>query len=199
MNAAIADAASARVGALLVTDPEPVIADVEYMLGAPGGGAPARAGLVAGGIPILDRGEVVIIPLAWAPDVPAGSPEEQEMLQKGINELASRVDSSCGHRNPHRQRIQLPPFPDAPNRYADALVAAVVRRADWWWIGEYAVVLAVQGHPIPAPMTSLSLHIVRASTWTPRDVEPYVEGEVDLAWSWPDVVAAARTSEVDDH
>lgn len=200
VNSAIADDDSARFGAVLATDAEPIVSDIEFMLRAPGRSGPARTGAVAGGVPILDRGEVVIIPLAWAPDLAAGAAgmagptERQAQLQRSINALASSVDSSFGHRNPFSRGIALPPRDDEPNRYADALVAAGARRADWWWFGDHAVVLVVQGRPIPAPISHLSLHIVRASTETPLDVAPVIDGDVDLSWSWSDVVAAATSS-----
>ena len=192
MNPVIENPSSARVGAVLATDGEPIVADIELMLEAPGRGRPARSGVVAGGIPLIDRGDVVIVPLVWNPPEPSGSDEEREAALQRASGLWRGVRSACAYRHGNEIAVPLLPRSADSDGYTRALVESGARSAVWWLFGQYAVVMVVAGEPLPAPLTHLSLHIVRADTSVPGAIAPIVEHDVDVSWTWDDVVAAAR-------
>lgn len=69
-------------------------------------------------------------------------------------------------------------------------------REDASTLGPRAVVLVAYGDPLPAPMTLEGLHVVPAGWVSARRPVKKIP-QIDLAWSWKDVIDLAATRGVD--
>lgn len=155
-------------------------------------------------IPVLVRGELRIIPLAWwgandRGDNPDAAPGE-------IARFANRVLDAGMYANGPWRQIDLSAEPaDSLGSYAAALRASGASRADRFvsvpdrlglavvWAGDQA-----------AGSRSLAVHVVPPSWVFERDAGGPVDG-IDARWSWADVVALhgsaqpeSRRDEIED-
>lgn len=136
-----------------------------------------RGGAVPEGVPALDRGTALILPLSWAP---AGVSVD---VRSRANELWSGVRAACEYR--HGAALDVPV--DAANTaYAAELARCGVRRADWWASGASALVLVVHGGPLPSPSTAMALHLVPLGWVSERRASKKI-AVPDLAWTREDV------------
>jgi len=137
-------------------------------------------------VPVVRRGMVSIVPLAWLPRVsPPGGPAAEQLQQRAVW-LRQEVTSACTARYGAEHTIGLSSTGGAGEGYAAMLVRLGARQASWWSLGRSAVVLVVEGEPAPAPATHVALHIVPMA-WVDGSAGTAV-APVDLAWNWSDVV-----------
>lgn len=143
--------------------------------------AARQGGWLAGGIPVLARGDAWLVPVAWAARPASGDLDARE-LDERISHLWMKLRGACSYLQGDPIGIDLA----EPGGYAAALAESGATRADWWAFGDRAVVLMVGRGAVDAAR-SLALHIVPIGwVWDRRRV---VMPATDLRWSWADVVA----------
>ncbi|MFC6325271.1 hypothetical protein ACFP59_05045 [Microbacterium koreense] len=180
-------------GGGLVTSGEAIVAAVESRLSAAGRHGETSPELLDGAVPVIDRSPAMIVPLAWVPEAPPARVADDQDLSRIAGELWSAVRSACGYR--HGEGIGLALDAETAGRagYASELVRTGVRRADWWSFGAAAVVLAVYGEPLPAPLSRVALHVVPIAWVSERSPRAAKAPKVPrLDWSWADAVAIAE-------
>ncbi|WP_194421441.1 hypothetical protein [Microbacterium abyssi] len=177
-------------GDTLVTNGDEIIAAVEELTDRTFPADPTD-GWLTDDVPVLARSDSWIVPLAWVPELPgdAAAPRRQ-MLRSRVGDLWTSVRSACEYRHGSQIGIGLESAADGKNRYVSELVRTGVRRADWWAFGEWAVVLVVHGEPVPAPVSQMAVHVVPIGWVSERRAAKRVP-EIDLGWSWSDVVGLA--------
>jgi len=144
-------------------------------------------------VPVLSRGPVWIVPLAWMPAPPDGDISAQQQLRKRASELFTGTGYAFEHA------AGWPVGLDATTDYASALVRAGGRNTLAWEYGDHAMVHVTTADEPPAPATAFAVHVLpKAYVWedSGRRKKPRLP-DVDLRWSWADVVAlhAAVTQE----
>jgi hypothetical protein len=139
-------------------------------------------------VPVLVRGELRIIPLAWwgandRGDNPDAAPGE-------IFDFATRVVNAGMYANGPWRQIDLFAEPaDSLGSYAAALRASGVSRADRFVSVPDRVGLAVVwAGDQTAGFRSLAVHVVPENWVFPPVAGAPVDG-IDARWSWADVVA----------
>lgn len=149
-------------------------------------------GWVAPEIPILVRGEVRILPLAWwgAPDRgynPYAEPAE-------ITKFARRVLDSCMYAAGPWVQLDLSSDPsDSMGSYAAALRASGATQADRFvYVQDHLGVVVVRAGEEEAGTRSLAVHVVPESWVFERAAHEPVDG-IDVTWSWSDVIELHRS------
>lgn len=147
-------------------------------------------GWLAPNVPVLVRGEVKILPLAWwgAPD--HGYNPYAEPAQ--IRSFASHVQGAALHRaGPWSEMDLAADSDDSIGSYRAALRDAGVTRADCWAYSDSLGVVMVWSGDEAEGTRSLALHIVPADWVLDRLARDPVDG-IDVHWSWADVIEVAR-------
>lgn len=172
----------------LVASGEEIVAAIESRLTRPVTSGGGRDEWLMSEVPALSRGTAWIVPLAWIPD------DDDQTLRTRAGELWTAIRSACEYRHGAQIGIDLEGDETAPTPYARELVRTDARRADWWETGDSAIVLVVYGDPIPAPVRRMAVHVVPIG-WVSqrRPTAAKKMTGLDLAWSWRDVIAVART------
>lgn len=135
----------------------------------------------------LHRGQATIVPLSWEPVDAGGDAQQVDTLRRRATELWTEVSGACQYR--HGAPISIGLDAGTTDPYAIALRRSGARRADRWTFGDAAVVLVVYGEGIPAPKSATAVQVVPLAWVTDTRKRPAVD--VDLAWTWADVVEAA--------
>lgn len=149
-------------------------------------------GWVAPEIPILVRGGVRILPLAWwgAPDRgynPYAEPAE-------ITKFARRVLDSCMYAAGPWRQLDLSSDPsDSMGSYAAALRASGATQADRFvYVQDHLGVVVVRAGEEDAGTRSLAVHVVPESWVFEQAAHGPVDG-IDVRWSWADVIELHRS------
>lgn len=145
-----------------------------------------RDGWLSADNPILVRGLVRILPLAWQ-GVP--SSEYNAHAEAGqIAKLASSMQSTGMHWAGNWRVLELEERrEDSIGSYTAALRAAGATRADCWTYSETVGIALVWAGFEDEGTMSLALHVVPASWVSERRVTKPVRG-IDVRWSWSEVI-----------
>lgn len=147
-------------------------------------------GWLSPGIPVLVRGVVKILPLAWRGDPASGYNPYAEPQQ--ITTFASRVQGTGVHRAGPWTRLDLDERrDDSIGSYADALKAAGATRVDCWVYSDTLGLSLVWAGEEQVGTKSLAIHLVPASWVFERGASEAVTG-IDVSWSWADVIELHR-------
>ncbi len=142
-------------------------------------------------IPILVRGEVRIIPVAWV-----GSPDRAfnpDADTNAIKDFARHLlDTGMYHDGPWEQ-IDLSAEPvDSIGSYAAALRTSGATKADRFvYVEDHLGVVVVWAGDEGAGNRSVAVHIVPESWVFERSAGGPVEG-IDVSWSWAKVIDLNR-------
>lgn len=179
----------------LVASGQEIVAAIESRLTRPMVPGAGRDLWLTRAVPALSRGSAWIVPLAWVPDRPDHA---DPALRSRVTELWAAVRAACEYRHGAPIGIDVEGVDAARRPYPHELARTGARRADWWEAGDWAIVLVVYGEPIPAPISRMAVHVVPIGWVSERRSTPAKRmPTLDLAWSWADVVAAARTGGAD--
>lgn len=161
--------------------------------GVPTGAAEAeKDGWLTPEIPVLVRGAVKILPLAWRGDPASGYNPYAEPQQ--ISALASRLQGACLHRAGPWTHLDLDERrDDSIGSYAEALKAAGATRVDCWVYSDTLGLSLVWAGDEQLGTMSLAVHLVPASWVFERGASEAVAG-IDVRWSWADVTDLHRAS-----
>ncbi|MCK6081677.1 hypothetical protein KZX37_07330 [Microbacterium sp. EYE_5] len=136
---------------------------------------------LAGGVPVLVRGEARIVPLAqWSSgDVPAD-----------VDDLWHAVSAACLHRAGTWSLLDLDAErDDAIGSYTSALRRVGASRVRYWiYVGQAGVALVRAGGRTPDAPATLALHVVPEG-WLFHRAPGERNDAPDLGWSLRDVVA----------
>lgn len=146
-----------------------------------------RDGWISPNNPILVRGLVKILPLAWLGDPRSGY--NPAVSSTEIAAFASRVQSAGMYwAGPWRVLDLDTRSSDSIGSYTAALRSAGATHVDCWTYSESVGLALAWAGDEDAGTMSLALHVVPVS-WVsePRVTKP-VPG-VDVRWSWADVIA----------
>lgn len=143
--------------------------------------------------PVLVRGPVRIIPLAWlgSPEGSGASPEEIAAFTDTMLSYAAYVGRAWS-----RLDLEDPPF-DGIRPYAVALRDGGATRVDYWMYSEEIGHALVHAGDAEAGTMSLALHLVPAPWLSERLSEQAsrrkrsrpIPPKPDLRWSWSEVIA----------
>lgn len=189
-------AASVRTGAVvsfsddsLVVDGEAIVAAIEAQLTARTARPEPRDQWLLPMVPVLRRGSVWIVPLAWEPTDAAADTaavDSVDTLASRATDLRSSVRSACWYRAGEAIGVDLAPD-SALRPYAAELVRIGARTAFWWDFDDSAVVVVVSGRD----QSLTAIHVVPLGWVSERKPSKKVP-PMDLTWSWADVVALAH-------
>jgi len=176
--------ASLTTGALLPYEGRTLLKRPE---GLPAGGLDARAdGWVTPDVPVLVRGQVRILPLAWS---------GTEVPTEAIDAFASQMQAAGMHWAGNWRMLSLTEDrTDSIGSYVAALRASGATRVDCWTYTETVGIALVWGDDDGS--TSLAWHIVPVSWVSEPRVGKPVKQRIDIRWSWDEVVAL-RTAAFD--
>lgn len=177
-----------QLGALLPADARDTIVRAQAL---PAGVLDAKDdGWLQPNLPVLIRGEVKIIPLAWWGAPNHGYNPYAEPAQ--IRSFASHVQGAALHRaGPWSELDLAADSDDSIGSYRAALRDAGATRADCWAYSDSLGVVMVWSGSEAEGTRSLALHIVPANWVLDRLASDAVDG-IDVRWSWADVIELAR-------
>lgn len=179
-------------GALLPADARDLI--VRSQAVPPGATDAAGDGWLATNVPVLVRGQARIIPLAWWGAADHGYNPYAEPAQ--ITSFASHVQGAALHRaGPWSEMDLSADSDDSIGSYRAALRDAGATRADCWAYSDSLGVALVWAGSEAEGTRSLGLHLVPAGWVLSRLVGDPVD-DVDVGWSWADVIALAGAGAV---
>lgn len=138
-------------------------------------------GILAGGIPVLVRGQIRIVPLAtWTSPEP--SPHAQDLWRA--------LTAACVNRAGNWSLLDLDAErDDAIGAYAEALRAVAASRVRYWiYSGKVAVALVRADGDGTSASSSLALHVVPEGWLFHRAPTAAPPHAIDVRWSWQDVV-----------
>lgn len=141
-------------------------------------------------IPVLVRGAVKILPVAWRGDPASGYNPYAEPQQ--ITTFASHVQGAGTHRAGPWTLLDLDERrDDSIGSYAEALKAAGATRVDCWVYSDALGLSLVWAGEEQLGTKSLAIHLVPASWVFERGAGEAVTG-IDVSWSWADVIDLNR-------
>ncbi len=177
-------------GDFLVASGSSIVEAVAARLAGPA----AAGGWLTDGVPLLARGDVWIIPLSWNPHADDAD-REARLVADRRRDLWAEIRSACEYSYGWPAHLDVEGAP-AVDAYRRELVRTGVRRADWWEIGDRALVLAVYGELIPAAVQKMALHVI------PRDwvsehprTRARPPADLDLSWQWSELIGVPLTVE----
>jgi hypothetical protein len=148
----------------------------------------AHDGWLSSCSPVLVRGQMRILPLAWAGDGTGASQQE-------IAALASKIQSAGMHwAGNWRTLDDLKQYRgDSIRSYLSALAASGATRVNSWTYTAAIGLALVWTGGAAGEVASLALHVVPSSWVSERHARKAVRG-IDARWSWAEVAAlyAAR-------
>ncbi|MFJ6538543.1 hypothetical protein ACIQH5_20130 [Paenarthrobacter sp. NPDC091711] len=151
-----------------------------------------RDGWISPNNPLLVRGFVKILPLAWRGDPRSGYNPAASSSE--IAAFASRVQSAGMYwAGPWRVLDLDARSSDSIGSYAAALRSAGATHVDCWTYSEAVGLALVWAGSEEAGTMSLALHVVPASWVSEPRVKKAVPG-VDVKWSWTDVIDLYATT-----
>ncbi|MGR0158611.1 hypothetical protein [Paenarthrobacter nitroguajacolicus] len=146
-----------------------------------------RDGWISPNNPILVRGLVKILPLAWRGDPRSGY--NPAVSSSEIAVFASRMQSAGMYwAGPWRVLDLDTHGSDSMGSYTSALRSAGATHVDCWTYSESVGLTLVWAGDEDAGTMSLALHVVPVSWVSEPRVKKPVPG-VDVGWSWADVIA----------
>ncbi|WP_309066647.1 hypothetical protein [Microbacterium sp.] len=152
----------------------------------PGATEASGDGWLAPDVPVLVRGDVRILPLAWRGDPSSGYNPYAEPGQ--LKAFASRMQDAGMHRaGPWAVMDLSERRADSIGSYTEALRSSGATKANRWVFPEGVGVALVWAGDEAAGDWSLAVHVVPASWVSERLVAGPVEG-IDVTWSWADVI-----------
>lgn len=154
-----------------------------------------RDGWAEPNVPVLVRGQVKIVPLAWWGAEDQGYNPYAEPKQ--IASFASHIQGAALHRaGPWSEMDLQTDSDDSVGSYRNALRESGATRADCWAYSDELGIALVWAGTEADGTRSLALHIIPASWGINRFAIDTVDG-IDLTWSWTDVVDLAASTPAD--
>jgi len=140
----------------------------------------------ASALPVIERGEVRIVPLAEIHD-PLPGQDGPDDFPARASTLWMRTRSALEYRFGMPVGVDLQ---DGANPYLRELARTGVQVAHCWILDARALLLVAEGPPPPAPTNRLALHVVPSGWVSTRRPARRIPA-VDLSWDWPDASGAA--------
>lgn len=144
-------------------------------------------------VPVLVRGAARIVPLAWRGDVSRGGGTGVSAEEVEAYRFAIEADGMQWAGYWHMIDLEAQPV-DRIGEYATALRNAGGTRAERWVLSPTLGAVLVWAGDVDRGDASLALHIVPADwvsdvSWVTRNRGPDSAGDIDVRWSWADVIA----------
>lgn len=143
-------------------------------------------------VPVLVRGAARIVPLAWSGA--DGSGGESAVSTEEMIAFASQMDGACSYWARHR--ISLSQLDEAQMNsvasYAEALRTVGITRGSFWAFSKTIGLALIWAGDEVTGTISLAFHVVPTS-WVSELCAEKPARDLDLRWSWADVIELYRT------
>ncbi|MEJ1089071.1 hypothetical protein WDU99_12180 [Microbacterium sp. Mu-80] len=146
-----------------------------------------------GDVPVIVRGGARIVPLAMQADPTTSGLDPREERHR-MELLAASIRDACDQRGGQSIRFDLEQVGDGTvAAYAAALRAAGAAQAHWWVFDSAHGAALVRTGSADDGDLALALHLVPPGwVYRRRSQSAPATGEIDVRWTWSDLVAAAE-------